>query len=36
MASATYLQSLDATYEDGTSRGATPPDRDWETSHNVR
>lgn len=27
MASATYLQSLDATYEDGTSRGATPSNR---------
>ena len=27
MASATYLQSLDATYEDGTSRGVTPSNR---------
>ena len=27
MARATYLQSLDATYEDGTSRGVTPSNR---------
>ena len=27
MASATYLQSLDSVYEDGTSRGVTPSNR---------